>query len=569
MTYLSWEEFNKYLRIAQESPYLVLDTEGTLNHPFSSTWGVSTSTGLQGDYFAFNHRLGDNLPSEWLPLLVDVTQNHPCLVMHHAKHDLRALRNLGVQPEKVKKFYCTMLMAHMIDENLYSKELDPLSRHYGGEPKRNSELQDGIVKAFGWDYIPVDIIRPYGANDAFITEELFSKLLPEFQVQDFDGELWDIEQEFCHFLMEMEDNGILIDTKFCEQEYERGTKIMAEIRNELGFNPGSPDQLGNFLLNELKLPPVGKRSSKTDKWSFNKENMKIYEELLERNNDHRAKLIMAYRGWSKATGSNYGPYLEKISHDGRFRTNFKQHGTKTGRLSASILHQIPKSSQKDWNGKLKQAFIPREGYRLWEFDFSQLEFRLKAAYANEKSLIEIFNDPTRDLFDEMAAELGMGRGPTKTLNYAISYGAGYEKIANTFGVSIPAGKAIKDNYYNKYPGFLKFTKLAEMRAKENGFIRLWTGRRRHFQFSSEHHKADNAAIQGGAFEIVKRQTLAVKRAGLVTDECIPNLQVHDSLVFEIEEGKEKEYLPEIKRTMEDVQPDFGVKFKVDVNEWGK
>jgi DNA polymerase I len=567
MTYLTKEEYDKYLRAAQESKYLAVDTEGTLNHPFSTTWGVSTSAGLQGDYYAFNQRLGENLPLEWLPQLKEVIENHPCLIFHNAKNDLRALRNLGINYSG--KFYDTQLMAHMNNENYYSKELEYLSKMFGGDPKRNSELMDKIITAFGWDYVPVDIIRPYGQNDAFITEELFYKLYPDFKDQEFDGELWDIEQDFCRFLGEMEDNGVLTDQQFCERELDRGLKIMAEIKSELGFNPGSPNELGNFLLDELKLPPVGKRG-KSGRYSFNKENMKIYDELLERNNDHRAKLIMTYRGWAKTTGSNYKPYLEKVSHDGRFRTSFKQHGTKTCRLSASILHQIPRSSQKDWNGKLKRAFISREGYTLWDFDFSQLEFRLKASYAQQHNLIEIFNDDTRDIFNEMAVQLGMERDPTKTLNYLLSYGGGVGKISHVFGVSEIAGKAIRDNYFRKYPGFLKFSRLAEQRARQQGYIRYWTKRRRHFQFESECHKADNAAIQGGAFEIVKRRILAVRRAGLFTKECIPNLQVHDDLVCEIENGKEHEYIPEIKRIMENVEEDadFGVRFRVDVHKWG-
>lgn len=568
MSYLTKDEFDKYLKQAREADYLFIDTEGTLNHPFSQTWGVSTSAGGQGDYFAFNHRLGENLPISWLPSLITTIEEHPCLVFHHAKHDLRSLRNIGVNINKIKKFYCTMLMAHMNNENYLSKELDFLSRMFGGDPKRNSELQDGIIKAFGWEYIPVEIIRPYGANDAFITEELFHNLYPDFVSQGFDGELWNIEQEFALLLADMEDTGIKIDQSFCEQELDRGLKIMKEISRELGFNPGSPNQLGKFLLEDLKLPPVGKKG-KSGRYSFNKENMKIYEELLERNNDHRAQMIMAYRGWSKTTGSNYGPYLERLSHDGRFRTNFKQHGTKTGRLSASILHQIPKSSNKDWNGKLKQGFIAREGYTLWDFDFSQLEFRLKAVYAKQQNLIDIFNDTSRDLFNEMAAELGMPRDPTKTLNYTISYGGRVDRVSHVFGVSHSAAKAILDNYFGKYPGFLKFSALAEARARENGYIKYWTGRRRHFQFSSEHWLADNSAIQGGAFEIVKRRSLAVKKAGLITDECLLNLQVHDDLVFEIQNGKESEYIPEIKRTLEDVKPDFGVKFKVDAKKWGE
>lgn len=567
MTYLTKDEFDKHCKQARETKYLVIDTEGTLPHPFSETWGLSTSANLQGDYFAFNHMLGNNIPQSWLAQIADVVENHSCLVMHNAKHDLRSLRNLGIN--YTGKFYDTQLMAHMNNENYYSKELEYLSKMFGGDPKRNTELMDNIIKAFGWQYIPVDVIRPYGQNDAFITEELFYKLLPDFIDQGFDGELWDTEQDFARLLGEMEDNGILIDQPFCEQEYERGTGIMSEIRRELGFNPGSPDQLGRFLLDELKLPPVGKRG-KSGKYSFNKENMAIYDELLERNNDHRAKLIMAYRGWSKTTGSNYKPYLEKLSVDGRFRTSFKQHGTKTGRLSASILHQIPRVSDKDWNGRLKRAFIPRDGYTLWDFDFAQLEFRLKAAYAEQQNLIEVFNDDSRDIFNEMAAELGMPRDPTKTLNYTISYGGGVPRISHVFGVSDVAAKTILNNYFRKYPGFRQFSNLAEMKARMQGFVRYWTGRRRHFQFESEMHKADNAAIQGGAFEIVKRRTLALKKAGLLTKECILNLQVHDDVVLEIENGKEHEYIPEIKRIMESVEEDkdFGVKFKVDVNKWG-
>lgn len=569
MSYLTRDEFEKHLVQARKASVLTIDTEGTLNHPHSQTWGISTSAGGVGDYFAFNHRLGSNLPQEWLPELIEVIQNHPCLNFHHAKHDLRSLRNLGLNIEKVKKFYCTMLMAHMNDENRFSKELDYLCQMHGLERKRKSELQDNIVKAFGWDYIPVEVIRPYGQNDAYITEDLHYKELPDFQSQGFDGELWDIEQDFCVLLGEMEDNGILIDQKFSEQELDRGLKVMREIRSDLGFNPNSPNELGKFLLEDLKLPPVGKKG-KSGRYSFDKEHMKVYDELLERNNDHRAKQIMAYRGWMKTTSSNYKPYLERISHDGRFRTNFKQHGTDTGRLSASVLHQIPKSSDKDWNGKLKRAFIPREGYTLWELDFSQLEFRLKAAYAHQENLIEVFNDPTRDIFSEMAVELGMSRDDTKTLNYTLSYGGGVPRISYVFGVSDVAAKAIRNNYFKRYPGFLKFTALAEQRAREQGFVRYWTGRRRHFMFESEYHKADNAAIQGGAFEIVKRRFLAVKRAGLLTSECLLNLQVHDSGVFEIENGKEKVYLPELKRVLENVEEDgdFGVKFRVDIKKWG-
>lgn len=565
--YITREKFVEHVEHLKTYPIVAVDTEGTLNHPHSQTWGLSTSAGGSGDYFGFNHMLGSNLPSEWLPELVGALSDKT-LVMHHAKHDLRALRNLGLQ--FCGTFYDTMLMGHMVNENRYNQGLDSLSKAYGGDPKRSDEVMDALIKAFGWEYVPVEVIREYGANDAYITEELFYRLMPEFQDQGFDGELWKIEQEFVRFLMDMEDTGILINQEHCELELRKGLKIMKEIKEFLGIDPASQQQLGKFFLEELNLP-VLKRSKKTNKPSFDKKVLEAYDEILQHNDDKRAQAVLEFRGWQKTTSSNYQSYLEKLSLvDGKLRPNFKQHGTKTGRTSCADpnLQQIPRTSPKEWNGKLKQAFISIPGYRGWEFDYSQLEMRLAAVYAKQQNLIDVFKDPNRDLFTEMAAELSMKRGPTKTLNYAIGYGAGAARVSTIFNVSELAAKAIIARYYGRYPGIKRFSDFAQRRAAENGFIQYWTGRRRHFMFESEYHKAANSAIQGGAFEIVKRQSLAVKRAGLINEECQCNLTVHDSLRFDIAIGKEHVYIPEIKHVLESIEPDFGVPFRVDVHEWG-
>src|ERR1044072_8146058 len=102
-----------------------------------------------------------------------------------------------------------------------------------------------------------------------------------------------------------------------------------------------------------------------------------------------------------------------------------QHGTKTGRLSCRDpnLQQIPRITEKPWNKRVKAGFLARPGYRLWEADYSQLEMRLQAAYSKEPLLVEVLNDETRDLFDEMAKELGSPRYDVKQLNYATGYGA--------------------------------------------------------------------------------------------------------------------------------------------------
>lgn len=572
MSYITEDQFEGYLRGLQGSPRISVDTEGTLTHPFSQTWGASTSAFGVNEYFAWYHRSGTNLPLDWLPRLAKVIENHPCLIMHNAKHDLKALRNLGINFKG--KFYDTMLMAHMVNENFFSKELDFLSRHFGGEPKKRSDVMKVIIDKMGWEHVPVSLMREYGSNDAFITEALFESLYPDFCEQGFDGDLWEIEQKFSRLLLKIEDNGVLIDTELSIRELERGEKIMAEIRNELGFNPSSPVDLGKFLIDELKLPMI--KPTKTTKKlprdqqkpSFDKDAMEVYDELLARRNDKRARQILIYRGWQKTTSSNYRPYLELLGPDGRLRPNFKIHGTHTGRLSCEKpnLQQIPRESPNDWNGRLKEAFITECGRRAYEFDYSQLEFRLGAAYGKVQKLIEVFNDPTQDVFQRLAEDNGLIRQDAKTLNYTLQFGGGAQRISEVFGVSHGAAKAIINKYYSEYPGLKKIATLAHARAIANGYVQYWTGRRRHFQFEEDCRKAFNSVCQGGAFEIVKRKMIELDEAGLNNDECRMELQVHDSIRFNIEDGKEATYLPEIKKIMEDI-PQFGVKFKVDCKVW--
>lgn len=571
--YIDELEMKQWCKEIEGAPELAVDTEGTLTHPFSETWGLSVYSSWSqkpGEYFAFNHKIPAemNLPPIYLDWIRDAFgRRKDPITFHHAKHDIRALRNLGIN--WTGPFKCTMLRAHMVDENLASKELDWLSRHYGGDPKRNSELQQRIINLYGWPYIPIPIIRPYGANDAYITAELEAAIVQDFRSQGFEGDLWDMEQRLCRTLMAIEDAGVLIDQNLAGRELERGLGIMGDLERRLGFNPGSTKQLGHFLLEELKLPVV-KRNKKSRNPSFDKEAMAVYDELLELRSDERAKQVLVYRGWSKTTSSNYRPYLELCYSDGRLRPNFKQHGTVTGRLSCAKpnLQQIPRSSTNDWNGHLKTVFITEDDRQGYEFDYSQLEFRLGAAYAKETSLLGAFNDPSRDVFSEMAEGLGLDRDRAKTLNYTLQFGGGAERISAVFGVSTPAARAIINKYFADYPGLRKLTALAERRANENGYVQYWTGRRRHFNFQSEHRKAFNSVCQGGGFEIVKRAMVNIHEAGLNNEECKMELQVHDALRFNIEKGKEHIYLPEIGRYMETAAPDeFGVKFAVECHKW--
>lgn len=493
------------------------------------------------------------------------------LIFHNAKFDLVNLSTAGI--EYLGKFYDTMIICHLLDENLFSKSLDACVRKYvpGEDTKKNTEAFNLIIKHMGWDGISPDDMREYAEHDAFITLCLWEERKAAFEAEELGTNgVWDHKQEFTRVLIKMEGRGVRINQALAFEQAQIGTTRLEELTKELKMNPSSGKDLERVFLKELELPEYDKKT-KGGKPAFDKEAMEYYDAILERRNSPLAKKVKEFRGWQKTVGSNYRAYLRLLSPDGRLRPNYKMHGTRTGRLSCEDpnLQQIPRQSENIWNGNLKGCFIADEGYELWEFDYSQLELRLGTAYAREQNLLVVFADPERDVFTEMSQDLGFSRQDTKTLVYSIQYGAGLKRIAAVFGVSLDRARAIKNKYHSTYPGFVKVENMAKARCKSVGKIKLWSGRYRHFWDKyNDAHKAFNSVIQGGAADIVERQMVRLFKA-FDSDECRMLLTVHDSVVWEIRKDKVAHYKPLIEEMMANIEPDFGVKFKVEAKEWGK
>jgi DNA polymerase-1 len=270
--------------------------------------------------------------------------------------------------------------------------------------------------------------------------------------------------------------------------------------------------------------------------------------------------------------------LENADEFGVLHPGYKLHGTRTGRLSCEkpALQQIPKSSDKEWNGNSKAAFIARSGFSLWTIDYSQLQFRMACSYAKQQDLIEIFNDESRDIFTEMAKEMGWLRDDVKTLVYLILFGGGATRAKNAFGLAtVDEGGALVNEFHAMYPGIKKVARQAQNFAMKMKYVQYWTGRRRHF-FGREakFYRAFNAVIQGGEAEIMKRAMIACAKE--VCDEnCRMVLQIHDEIAFEIRDGMEEEYLQRLQAVMERVPEDFckftgvPVQFRTSAKKWGE
>jgi DNA polymerase-1 len=458
-----------------------------------------------------------------------------------------------------------MLMAHLLDEDLPNKSLDYIGEYYVGIRKNRSAEMQQYLDLFGWANVPAYAIQEYAAHDAYLTLLVFEFLKVRFDEEDLK-EYWTYEQEFIRTLIAIEGPGIKLDSGFCHEQITTGEDVMNKMAAALGVNPASPKDLKTLLIDQMGLPVL--KETPGGKPSFDKATMIKYEKLLAEQEDERASQILTYRGWQKAVSSSYRNYLGHVASNGRLRPNYKIHGTVTGRLSCEQpnLQQIPRRSTKPWDGGLKRAFIAEPGWELWDFDYSNLELRLGAAYAREESLINIVNSG-RDVFSEMAMELGFSRQDTKTLVYTIQFGGGANRIREVFNVSPARAQEIRETFFDRYPGFRMVMSKAQRTAERNSKVKIWSGRYRHFKGADNTYKAFNSIIQGGAADIVKRQIVRVHKT-LDPAEARILLTVHDSIVVEIRKDRVEELVPEITRLMSTVIPDFGVNFDVEGRPWG-
>lgn len=383
--------------------------------------------------------------------------------------------------------------------------------------------------------------------------------------------LWEWEKRFVHAISDMECTGVLVNRELTEAELTLGQCRMNAISDELGLNPSSPQDLQSLLIERLGLPVV--RMTPNGKPSFDRYAMEEYELLLSASQDTTAQSILEYRGWQKACSTYFEKFLLLQSSDGRLRPNFKLHGTRTGRLACESpnLQQIPRktSEAKRWGLNTKKCISAKIGWSLWELDYANLELRLASIYSGQANLIEAFNTG-QAIWDYMSTLLGgWEKVKTKTVTYATLYGAGTKKLAQTMGVSLQEAKSIKKRYFDTFPRLQWASSTINEGAKEQGYVKYWTGRRRHFPASESPHKAFNSVLQGGGAEVVKRALVEISET--VCDSfCRLVLTVHDSIVLEIKKGMEHIYLPRAQAIMERIPSEaFGMTFAVDCHEWGE
>ena len=369
---------------------------------------------------------------------------------------------------------------------------------------------------------------------------------------------YDIELPLAEVLATMEILGIDIDKKALKS-YETTLNQKLEsleksIHNHAGktFNIASPKQLGDVLFDDLDLPVIKKT----------KTGYSTSIDVLKRLKDKHPIIddIMEYRTLSKLKSAYVNGLFEAAGADDKIHTIFKQAYTQTGRLSSiePNLQTIPIRSEQ--GRALRKVFIPKKDHILMAADYSQIELRLLAHLANEKTMIQAFKEDAdihaitgKEILnkDSLSAD---ERRVAKAVNFGIIYGQSAWGLSEEMAISQKEASRFIQSYYEKFSGIKQYMNDVVKNAKKEGYVTTLFNRRRYIpelnskiyaQRELGKRTAMNAPLQGSAADIIKVAMVAISKAMKAQNlKSTMLLQIHDELVFNV--------VPEEKDAMEKI-----------------
>jgi DNA polymerase-1 len=366
-----------------------------------------------------------------------------------------------------------------------------------------------------------------------------------------------IEMPLIPILAKMEMTGVKIDKTYLEGLNKKiGIEIAVlekEIHQLVGssFNIGSPKQLSEILFKKLGIPTKGLRKTPAGVVSTQELELVKIKEL------HPViTLILRYRQLTKLQTTYIEPLSKLGDQNQRIHTNYNQTGTATGRLSSDNpnLQNIP--NQGEWAKEIRRSFIAEKNHKLLSLDYSQIELRIAAALSQDEKMTAAFN-ANKDIHTLTAAEVnnvdfnevttGMRR-QAKTLNFGVLYGMGSRAFSETTGLPKTQAQKFIEEYYSDFVGVKNWQEKIKAEGKTFGFIKTLTGRRRWvLDLASENQKyrsmaeriSVNFPIQGLAADIIKLAMIKINKKleeEEITDKIKIILQIHDELIFEVEEN---------------------------------
>lgn len=481
-------------------------------------------------------------------------------VGHNVKFDARSIgKYYGELPPG--PYADTILMQHVLDENLMSYSLEQvIMRNYRGYNPYSREGKIGKII----DEVPIDVASRYVHLDARWTWMLYTRLWRFIKNHPTIHEAFTLDQQVLRVLMEMEDNGILVDAAALKR---LGKELDGKIRQTLlnisehafvGFNPDSNPHKQALLFNKkreggLALKPVKKTAKGAPS---------VDEESLQKlKHEHPViPMLLEYAEMQKLKSTYVDGLIPKLN-DSRLHPSFHLHRTATGRLSSSNpnLQNIPRSSS------VRSLFVAPDGYQLLVADYDQIELRVMAMFSQDKQMCRIFRNNEdihagaaallykKSINEVTADERQVGKG----VNFLTAYGGGAGKLANTTGTTFEEAKQLIDNYYRQFAGITEWKREVIATGRTRGYVETLAGRRRRLKDltssddearSRAERQAVNAVVQGSAADLCKQAMVDVRDLLVGTGASLL-VQVHDELVVAVPEDIVEEITPKFMEAM--------------------
>lgn len=540
-----------------------------------------------GVYVPVRHRdllAPPQLDADWVLSRIRPLLEDDSLRIHgqHTKYELAILARHGITIAGIG--VDTMLAAYLLDPNQRRYGLDALAEQF----LRHRTIHFSDVAGHGkaqktFDEISIDEATPYAAEDADVTLRLARTLGPLLDEAGLRSLHDDVEVPLTRVLARMETTGIRVDVPFLHElqvEFrDRLVELERSIWDAAGeeFTIQSPKQLGVILFEKLGLPVQKKTKTGPSTDQSVLEALKDAHPLVG--------LILSYRQLAKLQST----YVEALpglvrADTGRIHTDFNQAVAATGRLSSSNpnLQNIPIRTQE--GRRIREAFIPADGWSLLACDYSQIELRVLAHLSEDPVLIDAFQRGD-DIHRRTAAEVfgvpqdevtSAQRGAAKAINFGVIYGMGSTRLADELGISRSEAKSFIDNYFERLAAVKPYFDRVVSDAAERGFAETLLGRRRPIPELTDRSQrnqalgerlAMNTPIQGTAADLIKLAMVRIDRelrAGNFQTRML--LQVHDELVFESPDVEREAAHALVVQAMQEVMP-LRVPLKVD-SAWG-
>ncbi|MDD5071253.1 MAG: DNA polymerase I [Patescibacteria group bacterium] len=579
--------FEKFFRELKKQKYFTFDTETSSFDPltarllgvsfswkegescFISTRSLQNQDNKKTNLFNYNPTPNTSL-HPWLTKLAPVFADYKIKKYgHNIKFDTRVIEAQGIKTGGIA--FDTMVASYLLNPGTRQHNLDALTfSELGFEKISKDDLLGRGREKITFSEVGEEKLAIYSCEDADFTNRLVNKLRTQLKKQKLDDLFKKIEMPLIDVLAEMENNGILIDKNLLNKMSEKVSQKLEELEKKIykqagaKFNVNSTQQLREILFSKLAIP--------IDNIKKNKTGLSTAADELDKMKDLHPiiALIQEYRELTKLTTTYIDALPNLINKKtGRLHTSFNQTITATGRLSSTEpnLQNIP--VRTELGREIRKAFIADKGGKIVSFDYSQIELRLAAHMSGDKRMIKAFKDGA-DIHTATAAEINRVNPETvtknmrreaKAINFGILYGQGPHGLSQSAGIPYGQAKDFIDQYFIAHKEIQKFIDKTIENARKNGYVETLFGRRRYLpEINSSvipvkkgaERMAINAPLQGTAADLIKAAMIKIHNLIAGKENVKMLLQVHDELIFEIEEKEIRKIVPQIKDIMENV-----------------